>query len=341
MNKIIPILLMLLLLCISCSETSSEQDINTQQSEPATTNYVNFALNTHDWVFPEKSADAVLRTIAIHEKYNVPLDVYVDDQVFQIFVNEYPEIITQLKTSSVVTVSYHSRPPTPTYYQFDLFNFSTKSEQELYPLLLEYEEHAINLSTGLLEEKAGGYQFVKDTIGYAPVTVSLLQNTEAEKRVMVKIYTEKGARLGIIHGRVIQKGQRLYGMLLRPEDVEIKWYEQLRRYMAGKVTAESFLTAEVQQAGGGPGLFLNLKMHENNFYTSGTPFALVYYADEDKEIPLSPPFDISQGVKTAQFKSAEENTALWQWYEDGVAYVAAHPELYTAVSTKDIAEMIQ
>jgi hypothetical protein len=348
-NYVVLGIIILLLVC-SCTkpeensrparQTQRASESDTAREIASDTNYVNFALNVHDWVFPEQSADAVLKTIEIHERYNVPVDIFVDDQVFQIYVEEYPEVIQKLKSSSVVTVCYHIRPPTPTYSHFDIFDLSTKTEDELYDILLEYEEHAINLETALPEEKAGGYEFVKDTIGYAPVTVSLLFNTDTEKKVMAQIYKEKGAKLGIIHGKTIKSRQTLYGMLLRPEDIEIKWYEQLYRYMNGLVTAESYLTSQIEQAGNGPGLFVNLKMHENNYYTSGTTFDPVYILNANRETPQDPPYDLSLGEKNAEYKTAEETEALWQWYEDGVAYVAEHPELYTAVGAEDIAEMV-
>ncbi|MFA6889269.1 MAG: hypothetical protein WC254_07280 [Candidatus Woesearchaeota archaeon] len=354
------ILFIFLFFLSACSEDKTSE-INTQQparTQPkgethetvpsqeivlpeTTTNYVTFTLNVHDWVFPEKSVEAVTKTIELHEKYNVPIDVYLDDQVFQIYMDQYPELVELINTSSVVTISYHIRPPMPTYILFEIFNLSSMTEDEVYDFMLPYEEHALDLVTALPDEtKPGGYQYIKDTFGHAPVTISLIENSDAEKRAMAKIYQEKGARLGIVHGRVIPFGQQLYGMYLRPEDVEIKWYEQLGGYMNDNLTAESYLLSRVEEAGNGPGLVINIKMHEDNYYLSQTPFDPIYWTDSVRGDPSLPPYDLTRGIDGLKHKSFAQTAAQWEFYEDCLAYVSAHPELYTVLNTEQEADMI-
>jgi hypothetical protein len=326
MKKIL-LISFLVLLC-SCSVDT--------EPEPGT--YVLFTLNVHDWVFPENSIDAVQKTIAIHEKYNVPIDIYLNDPTFQNFVENAPELIEELKTSDVVTVSYHFRAPYPCYSGFDNFGLSQISDKELYDTLLEYEKHSLDLETGEYTTEEGGYQFVKDTIGYAPVTVSLATSTKSCLDTLEKIYSEKGAQ-----GAVFSQGETDLGtegnyLKARPQHVEMKWYEQNRAYMHDDITAESFITESLAEyTGDAEQVFLNLKMHENNYYTQYTPFWPVYWTDNEKSQVLTPPYDITQ---SSDLRAEDYTESMWEWYEEGVKYITEHPEQFTTVSTQDVYDLV-
>ena len=335
MNKWFILLLLILLTSCSVSQTSE-----TSTNSETNTDYVSFILNVHDWVDPEKSADAVTKIIDIHEKYNVPVSIYLDDQVFQIYMKDYPELVERLKTSPVVTVSYHVRPPLPVYTQFGIYNYSQLSSEELYPILIKYEEHKINLSDGKpIESSPGGYQYVKDSIGYSPVAVSLIFDTPAEKETMAKIYKEKGASLAVVHSGQSKFGEKLNGLTLRPEDVEIKLYENLKKYISGKTPKDIIDESIAATTSVNNPMFINIKMHENNFYTSGTPFELVYFPDyNERSNPLAPPYDLSNADPS--FRSSTEEEQMWAMYEEAVKYVSENKDLYTAVNDDSIKELL-
>ena len=57
------------------TEEPAEKESSIQELDPNGKHYAQFALNVHDWVFPEDSIDAVTRTIEIHEEYQIPVDI--------------------------------------------------------------------------------------------------------------------------------------------------------------------------------------------------------------------------------------------------------------------------
>lgn len=336
------VLLCLLLFVASCSSGIDEtiSDVNNDVLATGGQNYVLFTLNVHDWVDPEESSSIVEKTIEIHEKYNVPLDIYIDDQVLQIYLKEYPEVIERMKNSEVVSVSYHVRASLPIYTGFDIFGYSKLSKDQLYDLLLPYEEHKLNISSALpVESEPGGYQLLKDTLGYAPVAASLIFDTSAEQEVMAQIYEEKGALLGVIHNDPVKLGSEKYGLKLRPEDVEIKLYEKVDGYASGKLTPEKIINDAISHSEtiNNP-LFINLKMHENNYYTHGNPFYLAFFETEDSEVPLNPPYDLTRAEP--EFRTEEEQEQMLALYEDTVSYVSEHPELYKTIDNEDIVKML-
>ena len=77
-----------------------------------TTNII-FSLNVHDFVFPTRSTETVREVIRIHEQYNIPIDIYLDDQIVHAYQETDPEIFDLLRESEVVSVSYHVRAPNP------------------------------------------------------------------------------------------------------------------------------------------------------------------------------------------------------------------------------------
>ena len=340
MKKLILTTIFILIILTSCS---SDDNINTIPKEiPArSTNYIQFTLNVHDWVNPEHSIETAKKTIEIHEKYNIPIDIYLTGTITEIYLEQAPELISMLKSSDVVTISYHFRAPMPAYTGFDYIGLDEMNDEELYETLLNYEEHKLDLETGEYDEdEKGGYQLVKDTIGYAPIAVGAPTNNPDVAKILYKIYKEKGAFLGIVHERVIEFGEKKNDLFLRPEDVEIKWYEENRRHMKEGLTAEELIkerTAGIPKEGS----FINIKMHENNYYVQDTPFWPVYWTDSKKTTPLEPPYDLDAANGVITFRNEDYQDAMWEFYEDAVSYVADNPNKFTAISNADVKEMLE
>ncbi|MFA4815385.1 MAG: hypothetical protein WC924_03275 [Candidatus Gracilibacteria bacterium] len=301
--------------------------------------YTIFSLNVHDFVFAEESIEAVSHVIDIHEAYNVPVDIYVDDQVFQIYVEQAPELIERLKTSPVVTVGYHLRPPTPyysDYKDFDYLGLNELSDEELYTTLLNYEEHKLDLETGKTLDAPGGYQFVKDTIGYAPPVVSTIVSSRRIQKILSQIYLEKGAAYTVVHGRSIDLGEKQDGLLIRPEHVDYKLYEKVKDGFDGQAAFEDALSQIPTE-----GLrFIGMKYHENNFYTVGTPFWPIYSTDSTKTQPLEPPFDLSAAEGVIENRSSEAGATYWELYESTVKYASEHRDEVHPISVRGLEELM-
>lgn len=325
--------LLLTLLLTQCSPAAAEPEPMVEM--PTEGVYTLFSLNVHDFPFWEESAEAVNHVIDIHEQYDVPVDIYVNDQIFQFYVAEAPELVERLKTSPVVTVGYHLRAPAPYYFDYkknDYLGLNELSDEELYETLLRYEEHKLDLETGGTLEAPGGYQFVKDTIGYAPPIVSTIVATDRIQKTLSKIYAEKGALYTIVHGRSIDLGEKQSGLLIRPEHVDYKLYEKVGRLEDGAAIFEDALSQIPTE-----GLrFIGMKYHENNFYNVGTPFWPIYYTNEKKTQPLSPPFDLTASEGLIEDRTEEEEAAHWALYESVVKYASEHQEEVHPIGAWDL-----
>ena len=306
-------------------------------------NYVMFTLNVHDWVFPEKSVEVINKTIDIHEQYEIPVDIYLNDPTLQYYLDNAPELIERLKTSEYVVVGYHYRPPHPAYTGFDTLGLMGMGDEERYETLLPYEEHKLNLETGgYIEDEDGGYQLLKDTMGYAPVAVGNLAGGPIGS-TLDQIYFEMGAQLVVVHYDFTELGDKRNGVYVRPEQVAIKLYEANLGYMHDDQSPEQLIVdglAEYNEEYGNTGLFVNLKMHENNYYTEGTSFWPVYWIDNDKSEVLSSPYDINASYDIIDLRPEAYTASMWQLYEDAVSYVKDNSDLI-AVDTSDIVEMLK
>jgi hypothetical protein len=109
---------------MSNKETQEDKTIETTTNEfeievSSTQNYTMFSLNVHDWVFPEDSIETVHRVIDIHEKYQIPIDIYLTGPTLHNYEDLDPTLVERLQTSEVVFISSHFRPPYPVYDGFD------------------------------------------------------------------------------------------------------------------------------------------------------------------------------------------------------------------------------
>ena len=341
----IVLLCMILLLLIGCDDT---QD-NTLPDQPKlpeqktinldpNKDYVQFTLNVHDWVFPDRSIEATERTIEIHEKYNVPVDIYLDDPTIQNYMENAPELINKLKTSSVVTISYHLRPPNPIYAGFDFIGLQQMTEQDRYNKITEYMTYELDLESGGTTENQGSFQYIKDTFGYAPVCVGVPSQGQKISSTLRQVYYDLGATFSVVHGMDTELGDKQGDLYIRPEQVEIKYYESIMKYINNLITPEQLILKELNEFGK-PSAFVNIKMHENNYYTVGTPWGPVVWENNDRDKPMDPPFDLSLGQEV-ELRDDDYVESMFEFYEGAVKYVSEHPELYIAIDCNDLKEMI-
>lgn len=304
------------------------------QSEEETV-YTSFIINTHDWVNPEESTETLNKIIDLHEKYEIPVDIYLDDQVIQVYLEQAPELLERLKTSDYVAVSYHVRPPYPYYSNYDWYGLSDLDSDELKELLTDYEEHSIDLETGEPTDDPGGYELLKDILGYPPYVATIMGDSEVSQ-TLAEIYKEKGALFTVVHGKTTGFGESQQGLWLRPESLEIKVYEE-----KSEKTGEAVLTEALEELGTDTTSFLNLKWHENNFYTSGTTWGPIYWADKQEKGLLYPPYDLSKAMENVVIKTEDQKEEQWERYEELLIYVKDHPETFTTINAKDLAKMFE
>jgi hypothetical protein len=247
-----------------------------------------------------------------------------------------PDLIDEIKMSSVATAAYHIRPPLPYYSGFDWLGLSDMTDTELRSTIEAYETHALSLETGKPTNEVGGYRYFVDTVGYA-LGVGTTGPGNVGK-VVADVYHDMGAKFMVGHGKGSSLGQEaLAGLYYRPEDYDLKLYESAVRTQDGGAVIESVLSslnASTTQK------FIGIKYHEDNFYTTGgTPWWPVYWEDQSKTTILYPPYDTTKGTAGAVMQSRAQQDADWALYESAVQYVAEHPDLH-AVNLRDLAEAL-
>jgi len=336
MRQLFLLLSVSVLLLTACgTATEVTPSVESTTAEPQT--YVTFNVNVHDWVFPEDSAAAIDKVIDIHEKYQVPVDIYLDEPITQIYAKDYPELIERLKTSSMVAVSYHTRPPSPYAFGFDVLKLGEMSDQERYETVKEYETHALDLTTGETTDAPGGYLYLKELMGYAPY-VAVAMSTPDIQATVNKVWEEMGATFTLVHEVDSTLGTKKNGLFLRPETVEVKGYESV-----GKLDADEVMASALTEAAAKPGdAFINIKWHDDNYYTKGTNWDIVYFVDGDAHggAPLDPPWDTSLGAKNAKRRTVAQVAAQWALYEGLVKYASEHEDTLSLINARNLVEML-
>jgi hypothetical protein len=236
--------------------------------------------------------------------------------------------LERLKTSSVAIVSYHVRPPTPFYKGSDTIGLSEMSGDELYETILPYMEHAVDGQTGLTTQEAGGYQLLKDVMGYAPPIVGMVSEPPFEQ-TLVDIYQQKGATFVIVHDAQTNLGDTKRGMFVRPEHMEVKLFERLQE------SPESYLAQAFEAYEAEGPVFLTVKMHDNDFFATDSAWVSIYVKDR------RPPFDLSLGETNRSRLSEKEQEAVWSAYETAVSYAAEHRDEYGLINATDLLRLIE
>lgn len=307
--------------------------------------YMTFAVNVHDFRNLNESADTLLRLISIFEKYGVRGDFYLTAPMVESYARQRPEVIARLKDSGM-TISYHVRPPHALYQGFDQ-PLRGLSGQALTDVLRNYETYKLDLATGgLLRDQPGGYLYVAQTFGRAPVVVGAPNNNQNIKTAAFQLYKELGAQMAVNYHECCADPDQPFeyrdGLLARPSDFSVTrwsvtggptdafWWNMLESRYAAQYNPTSYLTAQVVAWQGNRPPFITSLIHENNFYRRGPEsWTLIYYSDRDKTRPLSPPFDLN-APDLSRPRSFEEQEAIWAAYEQMVAYAAANLRVVTS-----------
>lgn len=294
--------------------------------------YVLFSINVQEFVYVEKSIETLQRLLDIHEKYDVHVDLYLNDAIIQAYKRFAPDLLNRIKNSSVAAVSYHIRPPFPSYGQFDFIGLTTMGEDELRETLTRYEEFATDPVTGLTTSEPGGYQFLKDLIGYAPIVVATQTSDQTIKKALAGILKQKGARFLVEHReQPIHLGEENVGLYLRPEDAEIKIFER-----KGEKIDTIIAEAEQDKKANQP-FFINIKIHDNDLIATASAWTSIYVHTGKSP---NPPFDIDRGVTQRSLLSAQETKALWEQYEESVRFVHEHQDQYFTIHALNLLELL-
>lgn len=310
--------------------------------------YITFAINVHDWTHPDESAATLTRLLDLFERYSVRGDFYFTPEITRELAGKYPPVIDRIKHSSH-TISYHIRPPHPAYPGFDQRLMGLDPE-ELYNLLRDYETYGLDLTTGeLVREQQGGYLYVASVFGRKPVVASTPNPDPIIKDVGQKLFRDLGARMTVLYhesGTQIDRPfEWVNGLLVRPSDFSITrttkingrdefWWNYMTAPDAYRYKPKAMLEAELaawRASGANRAPFITVLIHENNFVRRGEGWSWIYYSMNGKRRgdPLPPPWNLAAPDGT-QVRPAEEQEAIWQAYEELVAFASQTLQVVTA-----------
>ncbi|GAB4461871.1 MAG: hypothetical protein OHK0041_25590 [Anaerolineales bacterium] len=291
--------------------------------------YAIFSINVQDFSYPEKSAAVLERIITLHEIYKVPVDIYLTDVMAQIYAEQFPQLLERLKTSPVVAISYHYRPPRPYANNYDWLGLRNMRADELYQTILRYETHAVDPVTGQTTEAAGGYQYVASLIGYPPYAASSISDNAEIDTAILRVFKELGAQMTVVHGRTLNLGDTKKGLYIRPEHYDYMLFQNV-----GTDPAVSFENAlnEAHHSQGVAPYFVGVKMHDNDFFAEQSAW-LTVYLDGGKRPNWNP------SLRSPLLPQSEQD-AMWAMYEQTVIYVASQKNRIGVVNLPMILEMI-
>ncbi|MBI3652145.1 MAG: hypothetical protein HY231_14085 [Acidobacteria bacterium] len=312
---------------IALSASLLPQPLTTAQA--ASQNYVMFSINVQDFSYPEYSIATLNRILDIHEKYGVPVDLYLTTTMTDIYEAQSPALLTRLKTSPVASVSYHVRPPNPYYTNYDWLGLSQLTSTQQYTTVMNYETHGLDLVTGQPTSQTGGYKKLTEVMGYAPY-VAANQPDASVGQETSDVFKDLGARFFIQHDRIINLGDKLNGVYLRPEHYDLKLFEHVGE-KAKNLIKTAFSEAQAATGAQAP-YFVGIKMHDNDFFAVDSAWVTVYTKGSKR-----PPWDTSK--KSALLSDAEQQ-AVWNQYEATVAYIAAKNSKYKPLNAPLLWQML-
>lgn len=272
--------------------------------------WLTFTLNVQDFAYPERSAATVDRVITLHERYQVPVDIYLTDTMLSVFEASYPALMTRLRSSPYVALNYHIRPPKPYYTGYDWLGLSNLSAADQLTQIRNYESHVTDLTTGQPGAAVGGFLRLKQLTGSSPV-IAAFQADAALYGAVSQAFRELGATMAISHSApYINLGTTSQGLFIRPEHFDLKLFESPGQGASSLIDA-AFATAHATSGAASP-YVVGVKMHDNDFFAQASAWTTTYV-----NAPRRPPWSLTT---LAGLKSDADMQAQWTLYEAAVAW---------------------
>ncbi|MCJ7586554.1 MAG: polysaccharide deacetylase family protein [Candidatus Aminicenantes bacterium] len=321
------------------------------QPDRSVPGYMTFAVNIHDWVHPDESADTILKLIGLFRGAGVKGDFYFTAPLLEVYAAKRPDVLTALQTSGM-TVSYHVRPPSPLYTGFDA-SLRDLSDAALARAVRDNETYALDLRTGRLDKsRPGGYSYAARFLGRPPVVVSPQCGSLRIRNAIEKVYREMGAKMVVLYHETETKIEDPFefrnGLLIRPSDFSITrwrlsgesedsfWWNRVGREGGAAFNPLARLQAELAKWTASRAPFITSLIHENNFVRSGPEAWRAYYFKAPQyRVPARPPYNLN-APDPSRTRPKSERDAIWNAYTAMVKWAAAHLRV---VTSEDIVAM--
>jgi hypothetical protein len=284
-------------------ETSSDAE-TTSQTENLQNTVVTFTLNVHDFSYPEKSATILEKLITAHEERSIPVEVFLTTTMIDEFSENYPDFWNHLTTSPMVDISYHIRPPVP-YHNVaaETIDWSSMTNTEIYDTIFEYETHGLDLITGTPTSESGSFKKLTELLGHPARCVGAASGPETGE-ILHKVFFDLGATCIVENAGSTNLGEYREKLWVRPQHVDIKFFEE-HNAAPEELIAQAQSAAQNQNNAKAP-YFLNIKMHDNDFFAEDSAWTTVYLAPGVRR--NGPPYDTS--LKSPLLSEAEQADML-------------------------------
>jgi hypothetical protein len=295
---------------------------------------VGFSLNWQDFSYPQNSAAELRTLLNAHEAAGVPVDVFFTTWQTDVIETQAPELIGRLQSSSRVTMGYHVRAPKPYASQYGSTNwFTTLMGRAITAADIQnYEEHGLDLNTGLPTANAGGYSKLTNLMGYAPRIVGA--NANATTGSLVHSYFDGAGAAMVVEHRdtAINLGESRSGMYLRPESYD--WI--LIEYLRGDAGATSTLTDALSHAHTAMNVaapyFVGIKLHDNDLFANQSAWTYIY-------TPANRPRPYNSAAKAGLLAESEMSRRR-TFYLNLVAEAASRQNELNIVSVRDTLSLL-
>ncbi len=293
-----------------------------------------FAITVQDFAYPAKSLESLQKVVDLHESAGVPLDISFTTSM----VDEYKDsdLFAQIKSSPVVVVSYHVRPPVPFYDKCDWRDFASLNDEEKAAMVTDYETHALDLVGGMpIDDVPGGYAHLSDLLGYPPYAIGVKAAQDSDV-VVTKTYGQLGARFVVVHATKPNLGDKKHGLWVRPQHVDLKLFEDDNADAVAAIDA-ALADAHALDTAKAP-YIVGVKMHDNDFFATTSAWTTVYFSPNVATCVKGPDFDLS---KKAPLLEQEERDQMWARYKAAVEHVASLNASVRAVNAADLLELVE
>lgn len=250
---------------------------------------VQFSLNWQDHARVDYSADRLRTILDAHEAAGVPLDVFFTTWQTDDIEAQDPALLGRLQSSAMAVMSYHVRPPKPYANNFlsGPLQGATLTTAQRTALITNYESRELILTNGQPHAtRTGGYDKLKNLMGYAPLTVGVQPDAVSYSPSLTSIargvFKTMGAGFLVNHSGVTNLGTRTGtstgNRYFRPETLDWKlialWTNNPDDPQPATLTGA--LAAARAKAGAQRPFFTGIKAHDNDFFHDQSWWGLVY-----------------------------------------------------------------
>lgn len=283
-----------------------------------------FSLNWQDFSYPEKSIEELRTLLDHHESTGVPVDVFFTTWQTDIIEQQAPDLLGRLRSSAVVNMGYHVRPPKPYANNYSLW-WTLQNRTLTATDIANYETLSLNMTTGeSIPGTSGGYAKISALFEYAPPVVGSSNGNSTIRALISNYFSGAGASLSVVHrdATAVNLGEMQDGMYLRPESHDWILIETFSANAHLGTTpayaVETSLSLARTSSNATAPYFVGIKLHDNDLFATQSAWTKVY-----QDAGKVPPWNTSLQAALLESSDPAEPGRRRDFYKNLVAEAAA------------------